>query len=177
MYTKQIPYKNFKDQPKNATVQFNLTIIETFKLLVEFQAIFAWRERMNSEVDVRALPSEEVIEFYNNLEAILLQGYGVMSEDGEHFRKGGRYDFEESAVFPAVMEMFLTDTQMANELVDGLMPKNMQELVAKADANLAALAKDPNATAELQAQIAKLQAEVDAARGGSAPNADAGPQI
>lgn len=162
MYTKQIPYKDFNDKPRNQTVQFNLTIIETFKLLVEFQAIFAWRERINAETDMRELPTEEVIEFYNNLEKIILDAYGVMSEDGLHFRKGGRYDFEESALFPAVMEMFLTDQQMAHELVDGLLPKNLQEIVAKADANLAEMAKNPENTAELQAQIAALQAQVAA---------------
>lgn len=173
MYTKQVPFKDFKDNPRNMTVEFNLTVIETFKLLVEFQAILAWRERINAETDVRELPTEEVIDFYNNLEKIILDAYGVMSEDGMHFRKGGRYDFEESALFPAVMELFLTDQQMAHDLVDGLLPKNMQEIVAKADANMAELAKNPDTTDELKAQIARLQAQVaEQNAAGSAPSAD-----
>ena len=169
MYTKTIPYKNFKGEPRNKQVQFNLTVIETFKLLVEFQAIFAWRERINAETDMRELPTEEVIEFYNNLEKIILDAYGVMSEDGEQFRKGGRYDFEESALFPAVMEMFLTDQQMAHELVDGLLPKNLQDLVAKADANMAELAKNPETEEELRRQIAALQAQVGESKADPTP--------
>lgn len=176
MYTLKVPYKNFHDQPKNAEVQFNLTIPETFKLLVEFQAIFAWIESIKGE-EIRELPTEDVLAFYNNLETILLEAYGESSNDGEYFRKNGRYDFADSAKFPAVMVMFVSDPEEAMRLVDGLMPKDIQELVEKADANMAKLAQNPENTAEFQSELERLRAEVAEMRAAvpSTPPPVAGP--
>jgi hypothetical protein len=140
-------------------VHFNLEEREVFKLLVEFQAIFKWQESIKSE-EVRELDTVEVIAFYNNLEEILLNAWGVPSEDGLYFRKGGRYDFEESKLFAAVMKMFVEDPKEANALLDGLMPKGLQDMVKKADANMADLAKNPDTDAELRRQIDELRSQL-----------------
>lgn len=162
MYTKIIPHKDFNDKPRNTKVQFNLTEHEVFKLMVEFQVLLGWRDKLANRDPDETTPTEEVIEYYNNLETILLSAWGELSEDGQYFRKSGRYDFEESAAFAACMRMFVEDPSEANKLIDGLMPKGLQEMVEKADSNLALMAKDPNGDKDLQAEIAKLRAQVAA---------------
>ncbi len=157
MYTKVVPITDFKGKPHNIEVQFNLEEREVFKLLVEFQSIMSWRDSIKGET--RELSTEEVIVFYNNLEEILLSAWGEVSDDGLYFHKRGRYDFEESKVFSAVMKMFLEDPVEANKLIDGLMPKGLQDMVEKADANLAELAKKEGTDNELAKQIELLRAE------------------
>lgn len=164
MYTKTIPHKNFRDKPRNQEVNFNLTEHEVLKLLVEFQAIFDWQDKLKKQDDDRPTDTEEVIEFYNNFEEVLLTAWGELSENGDHFRKGGRYDFAESSLFHATMKHFLQNPSEVNELLDGLMPKDMQDIVKAADANLAALAKKDGLEPSEKAELERLRAELSAAQ-------------
>lgn len=158
MYTKKIPYKDFAGNARNnEQVQFNLTVPEIPKLLNEFNLIFKWQDSLKG--DVRELSTEEVVEFYTAFEAVLLAAWGEMSEDGRYFRKNGRYDFEESALFAACMMEFLSNPQETGKLIDGIMPEGMEELVRKAEGNMDKIAEDPATTAELRAEIARLKAQ------------------
>jgi len=161
LYTKQIPFKDFKGNPRNHTVHFNLTEREVFKLLKEFKQVFDWRESIQS-TDIRELDTAEVIEFYNAFEEILLSAWGVPSEDGLHFRKSGRYEFEESALFNACMVLFVTEPEETGRLIDGIMPKGMEEMVKKADANLDALGKSEASESELRREIERLRSQLPA---------------
>jgi hypothetical protein len=157
LYTKQVPFKDFFDKPRNATVNFNLTEREIFKLLAEFQAVFAWRDSMRGPE--RMLETQEVVDFYTAFEEILLSAYGNPSEDGLHFRKAGRYEFEESALFNACMVMFVTEPEETTKLIDGIMPSGMEEMVRKADANMAKAAEESNDD-QLKAEILELRARI-----------------
>lgn len=159
MYTKSIPHTNFRGKPRTQDVSFNLTEHEVFKLLVEFQAIFEWQKTIDT-AEERELDTLEVIRFYNNLEEILLSAYGELDESGDHFHKSGRYEFAESSKFHACMKMFVEDPSEANKLIDGLMPKGLQEMVKKADQNLAALAKNPDTNEDLRAELERLRSQV-----------------
>lgn len=159
MYRKQIPYKNFRNEPKTGLVEFNLTIPETIKLLVELQTIFAWRESVNDGPE-RDLSSEEVIEFYNALEEVMLTAYGVLSSDGEEFDKMGRYKFERSALFPATMVFFLSDPQEAMKFIDQILPKDMEDLVKSADANLLKMSESSETTDDQKNEIERLRARM-----------------
>ncbi len=174
MYTKVIPHKNFRGKVRNQEVNFNLTEHEVLKLLVEFKTIFDWQERVEKRDKDEETPTEEVMEFYNNFEEILLTAWGELDESGDHFHKGGRYEFRESSVFHAAMKLFLEDQGEANKLINGLMPEGLQDLVKSADANLALLAKsEGEGSAAVDAEVARLQAELAAARAeASAPSAD-----
>lgn len=163
MYTKMIPFKNFRDKPRNKEVQFNLTVHETLKLLVEFQAIFKWQEELEKRDPEAETDTAEVIEFYNNFEDIILAAWGEMDESGDHFRKGGVYDFRESALFHHTMELFLKDQAELNRFLNAIMPEGLQDVVKAADANLAELAKNGDNEA-VNAEVARLQAELRAAQ-------------
>lgn len=172
MYSKVIEHENFKGLKRFQEVQFNLTEHEVLKLLVEFKEIFDWQERLKGRNPEEETDTVEVIAFYNNFEAILLAAWGELDADGDHFRKGGVYDFRESSVFHAGMALFLKDQAESNRLIDGLMPSGLKDLVQSTDANLAELAEQAknsdNGNAEL---IARLQADLAAAKTTAEPTA------
>ena len=167
MYTKVVPHKNFKGKVRNQEVNFNLTEHEVLKLLPEFKSIFDWQERLDKRDPDAETPTEEVMEFYNNFEEILLTAWGEPDESGDHFRKSGRYDFQESSVFHAAMKMFLEDQSEINRLLDGLMPEGLKDIVKSADKNLAEMAKAEGKSPAVDAEIARLKAELDAAKAAS----------
>lgn len=168
MYTKVIGHKNFKGKVRNQEVNFNLTEHEVLKLLVEFKAIFDWQEVVEKRDPGAEVPTEEIIDFYTNFEEILLSAWGELDESGDHFHKGGRYEFKESSLFHAAMNMFLKDPTEVTKLIDGIMPEGLQELVKASETNLAALAEqaksDEKMSPALKKTVADLEAELAAAR-------------
>lgn len=169
MYTKNVPFKDFNGKARNQQVQFNLTVREIPKLLNEFNLIFKWQDSLKGEV--RELDTDEVIAFYTAFEQVLLAAWGEMSDDGLYFRKSGRYDFEESAVFAACMVEFLSDPAATGKLIEQIMPEGMEELVRKAEGNLDKIANDPGSTDELRAEVARLQAQLQEQQPRSIPAA------
>jgi hypothetical protein len=158
LYTKTVPYKDYKGKPRNGVVNFNLDEREVFKLLPELKAMFEWLDG-NREADPRDLSVQEVTNFYTNFEEIMLNAWGEPSEDGQHFRKGNRFDFEESALFNASMVMFLQEPQEAIKMLEGIIPPSLSEMVQKAEA--ADLATATESKVEDQgAEIARLRAQL-----------------
>jgi hypothetical protein len=174
MYTKVIPHKNFRGKTRNQEVNFNLTTHEVLKLLVEFKSIFDWQEAVEKRDPEAEPPTEEVIEFYTNFEEILLSAWGELDESGDHFFKGGRYEFKESSVFHAAMDLFLKDPSEVTKLVDGLMPEGLQDLVKASEANLAALAEQAKKDGDtmspgLKRTVEDLERELAEARANQTP--------
>jgi hypothetical protein len=140
------------------TVNFNLTTIQAMKLFREFKVILEWRDSL--EGPERQLNPDEVMTFYTSFEEILLSAWGEPSADGLHFRKGGRYEFEESALFSATMMMFLTSPQEAMKLVDECFPKDMEELAKQADENTAKMLAT-SSDEELKAELVRLRKQLN----------------
>lgn len=163
MYTLSVPYVDYNKKPRTESVSFNLDAREVFKMLPELQAVFSWLEANQRAAEERTLEVEEVRDFYNNLEYIILEAYGELSQDGKHFRKAGKYEFEESALFNACMVLFVTKPEEATKLLDGILPKELFEMVKNADANDLAKATDTRVT-EQQAEIERLRAELAASK-------------
>jgi hypothetical protein len=164
MYTKQIPHKNFLGKVRNQTVHFNLTTHEFFKLLVEFKAIFDWQDRLEKENDPDAVTdTREIVAYYNNFEEILLSAYGEPDESGDHFRKAGRYDFAESSLFHACMEMFVQDPEETSKLVEAMVPEGLAELIKKLDANAVAMIANEETPEAMKRELERLRAQ-EAAR-------------
>jgi hypothetical protein len=158
MYEIRVPYKNFKQQPKNGTVQFNLEVNEVMHNFIELAWILEFRDKFEKlDGDI---PNELMVEFFDNFESVLLAAWGVMSDDGEHFRKGGMFDFKESKLFSATMNHFITDFQALNVFLNNLLPPELEEIVKKQTESLEKLKKDnPNMSPEeIEAQIEKLRA-------------------
>lgn len=161
MYSLKVPYKTLFDKPGNRTVYFNLFEIEVFKLLPELQYIFEWIESQQKG-EAREVPTEEVVKFYTAFEELILESYGTPSEDGIEFDKSDKYSFGSSVIFNAVMVMMISDPNLVSQMLDGLMPKDLQEIAKKADANLSEMAKKEDNPAALQAEIERLRAQLPA---------------
>jgi len=160
LYTLSVDYKDYKGRTHNGTkVSFNLDAREVFKMLPELKSTFDWLES-NKQSDPRELSVEEVSDFYNNFEGILLTAWGEMSEDGQTFRKGGKYEFEETALFNACMVKFVTQPQETVKLLEGVLPPEMFEMVKKADSDQISAAKQSD-TAEMEAELAALRAKLE----------------
>lgn len=160
MYTLSVPYIDYKKKVHTVDVSFNLDAREVFKMLPELKSVFEWLDS-NKNTDPRELGVEEVTTFYTSFEGILLEAWGEMSEDGLHFRKGGKYDFEESALFNACMVMFVTKPEETAKLLEGILPKELFDMVKKADAGDLASATTAKTT-EMEAEIARLRAQLAA---------------
>lgn len=164
MYTLTVPFVDYKKKARNVPVSFNLDAREVFRMLPQLKSVFDWLES-NKEADPRELTAEEVSAFYTDFEGILLEAYGEMSEDGMYFRKGGKYEFEESALFNACMIMFVTQPKETVKLLEGILPREMFDMVK--NANPEQLAEATEATlSEKDAVIAKLQADLKASQAG-----------
>lgn len=159
MYTKTVPYRDYKGKPrKDGIVHFHLDEREVFKLLPELKAMFEWLDG-NRDADPRDLSVQEVTNFYTNFEEIMLTAWGELDEDGLHFRKGDRYNFEESALFNAAMLMFLQEPEEAIKMLEGIIPPSLSEMVKKAE--VGDLAAGTTAKVEDQdAEIARLRAQL-----------------
>jgi hypothetical protein len=157
VYTKTVPFKDFKGKPRNMEVNFNLTEVQVIKLFREFKDVLAWRDSLGGEE--RVLDNEEVMNFYTSFEEILLSAYGVPSDDGLSFDHDGRYDFEKTALFNATMVMFLTEPSEAMKLVDDMLPAGLEDLIRKADEN-AAVISEKTTNADLKAEIDRLRLQI-----------------
>jgi hypothetical protein len=134
LYTITVPFVDYKKKPRNESVSFNLDAREVFKLLPELKAVFDWLDS-HKNADPRELSTEEVSKFYTEFEGILLEAYGEVSDDGSYFKKGNRYEFEESALFNACMVMFVTQPQETVKLLEGILPKELFDQVKNVDQN------------------------------------------
>lgn len=162
MYTRQVPFKDYKKNPRTMEVHFNLDEREVIKLLNEFKIVMDWYESMQGPR--RELATEDVVLFYTAFEEILLSAWGVPSDDGLHFRKGGRYEFEESALFNAAMMEFLTNPKETEKFVTEVADmERLQELIKKMDTSLEKAADDAKGTENeeaLRKELEQLRAKV-----------------
>ena len=140
MYTTKVPHKNYRGLTRNPEVTFDLSTHEFLKLLVEFKAIFDWQDRVSKRDPNEETPTEEVIDFYTTFETIILAAWGELDESGDHFRKGGVYDYRESSTHQEAMLMFLKDQEALNKMLEALMPKGLEDLMKATEDNLAKLA-------------------------------------
>lgn len=168
MYKKMVPFKDYNDKPQNKQVTFLLEIRDVFKIIPELNAIFSWRDSLDQNTP-RDLSLEEMREFFDNFERVLLAAWGELSADGQVFDRTGKYEFEQSKCWAAFMEMLLGDMGEIKKILDGIMPAGMEDLVRKQGESLERMKNELAAgestedTRALEAKIAELQARVAAA--------------
>lgn len=164
MYTKSVPFKDYNGKPRNLPVHFNLETRDVFKVVGELNRIFKWRDGLKGPE--RELTDEEMTDFFNDFEAVLLAAWGEPSEDGLYFVRTNRYLFEDSKLFAACMDMFVTDIGEVTRMLNEIMPKGMEEVVKKQAESLEKMQSelpsetDPKTRAAIQAQIEVLNKQL-----------------
>lgn len=165
MYKINVGYTDYAGRARRTDVRFNLETREVYKLFPELKGVSEWLASVQpkegeEKPDPRNLDAEEIRDFYNNLERIILDAWGELDEDGEHFRKSGKYDFEESKAFSACMDLFVLQPQEAVKLIEALLPKDLFDKVKNASTEELA-ASTESKLSEKDEEIARLRRQID----------------
>lgn len=115
MYTKKITYTDYRGVKRTENFQFNFTE----------QELAEWAESVDGGLSehinkiVEADDDKKLIELFKSL---ILKSYGVVSEDGRRFMKGGEITkaFEECPAFSAFFMECVNNSTTASEFINGL---------------------------------------------------------
>lgn len=129
MLTRTINYTDFNDVQKSGVYHFHLSKAELVELEVSVGEGFGeMLQRIVAEQDRKAL-----IEHFKRL---VLLAYGVKTPDGNRFVKNEqlREEFSQTAAYQALFVELATDDESAATFITGIMPRDLQEQAAAANA-------------------------------------------
>ena len=139
MLKKTITYKNFNDEEVSEDHFFHLSKAELVEL--EMSEAGGMSDALQKIID--AEDGKAIIAQFKN---IILGSYGKRSEDGRRFVKNQqlRDEFESSEAYSTLFMELVTETGKAIEFVNGIVPGNMAEEVAKlTSADLSVVPTEP----------------------------------
>ena len=121
-----VTYEDFNGETQTETLYFNLSKSELIELEVGVEGGFA---KMLDNI----VKSENQKELVAQFKKLILLAYGVKSEDGKRFIKSDqlREEFSQTAAYNELFMKFATDDKAAADFVNGIIPKDMVEEVAK----------------------------------------------
>lgn len=124
MYSKTINYTDYNGVNCSEKLYFNFTKAELSEMELSEDGGLA--NRLQKIVDEKN--RSEIMKFFKKL---ILDSYGVKSEDGKRFIKTEklRNDFEYSLAFDAFYMLLLTNEKMQTEFVNGIVPKDLVQAV------------------------------------------------
>lgn len=136
MFTKEITYTDFAGEKRTEKFQFNMTKSE----------VVEWQYSINGGINKlfeRIVNHNDQAALVNMVKDLIRRSYGEVSLDGRKFEKKRNGvplfdDFEASNAYDVLYMELITDEKAAADFVNGLMPKELVEEMAKQ----AALAKD-----------------------------------
>lgn len=136
MFTKEYKYPNFLGDEVTDKFRFNISEFEMLDLVRDDPDFSVAR--------LSALVKEpDAAKMIDIIRKLLVVSYGVLSEDGKHFRKSDEIatEFVQSAAYNAILNEFLTseDPKLLTDFMYGVFPAKFQsELknkVSEAQAN------------------------------------------
>lgn len=136
MFTKEYTYPNFLGDEVTDKFRFNISEFEMLDLVRDDPDFSIAR--------LSALVKEhDAAKMINIIRKLLVVSYGVLSEDGKHFRKSDEIatEFVQSAAYNAILNEFLTsdDPKILTDFMYGIFPAKfqteMKNQVEKAKAN------------------------------------------
>lgn len=136
MFKYDLNYTDFLGNEKTEVLRFNLSQTEVTKL-VENDKIFS------VEFLAYVADGKDPLTMYNVVQKIILEAYGILSDDGKYFRKSEQIkkDFEQSVMYDKFIEdMFgSNDNQKFVNFLVGIFPaKYAETLKAKISGDMAA---------------------------------------
>jgi len=121
-----INYEDFNGTKVTEDFYFNLNKAELMEMQFDAQGAYSqFIERIVNQRDVKKLGEE--------FKSIILNSYGVKSDDGKMFKKSKelRDEFEQSAAYSELYIELLTDEDKASKFVTGILPKDLRNEAAK----------------------------------------------
>lgn len=118
MLAKSITYTDYNGVTRTETFYFNLSKAEVSEMQLTHPGGYA-------EYLERIIETTDQAELVRAFKALILNSYGVKSEDGKKFRKSPEIskDFEESEAYSELFMEILNDADAASAFVNGIMPK------------------------------------------------------
>lgn len=144
MITKTVRYKNFEDQEMVEELHFHLSAAELLEMQLDTTTVVGsmigkLRERA-TEAEEQGIPVEKLAEdfptndipkLFQVIKAFVLNGYG-QREDGK-FKKSTelREEFAASEAYSALILELCSDAEKGAAFINGMVPANLSEQVAK----------------------------------------------
>jgi len=126
MLRKTVNYTDFNGDEVEDVLYFNLNMPE----LLEMNSLApgGLNKRINTMIE-----DTDGQAILNTMTDIVRMAYGKKSEDGKRFIKSDELanDFFQSAAYEALFEELVTDADAAAAFVNGIVPKRVQDEVAK----------------------------------------------
>lgn len=122
MLKKTITYIDFDGNEVTDDYYFNISTSEIAKLELEQEGGLAvWMQQLIQSNDRHAILA--------TFERIIQLSYGVRSEDGKRFMKGGEHwlSFYESNAYDVFFLELITDTQAAAAFINAIVPADLQQ--------------------------------------------------
>lgn len=124
MFTKEYTYPNFLGDEVTDKFRFNISEYEMLDLV-----------KRDPDFDVNRLSAlakdPEPAKMIDIIRKLLVVSYGVLSDDGKHFRKSDEIatDFVQSAAYNAILDEFLTsdDSKLLTDFMYGIFPAKFQD--------------------------------------------------
>lgn len=122
MVSKQIKYVDFNNNEVTETIYFNLTKAEIAEM--ELKTDGGYAAKLNKVVETK-----DPVAIIDTFKELLLDSYGVKSEDGRRFIKSPqlREEFSQSEAYSEVFYSLISDETAMMEFVTGIFPANLNK--------------------------------------------------
>lgn len=126
MLKREIKYLDYNDEEVTDTYYFNLTKSE----IIEMES---GREGGLESFLKRIVETKDQASLIAEFKKIILHSFGVKSDDGKRFMKSEtlRNEFEQTAAYDALFIDLATNENSAAEFIKGILPKDMQTVIAQ----------------------------------------------
>lgn len=133
MLKKSITYTDYNGVERTENFYFNLSKAEIMEMEMSTTGGFA--EMIQKVIDAKDAPS--IIKIFKDL---VLKAYGEKSADGKRFVKSEELseEFAQTEAYSILFMELATDADAAAAFVNGIIPADMQDEAAKAQAKLLA---------------------------------------
>ena len=120
MYTRSFTYKDWNDVERTEEFRFNLTKAELMEMQYEQEG--GMREYLDKII--KSNNQKELMRLFKDL---VLKAYGEKSEDGKYFIKNDeiRQRFASTPVYSELFMELSTDSKVAADFVNGIMPADI----------------------------------------------------
>lgn len=132
MLKKVIKFTDYNGTEREEEFYFNLTKAEAIEMQLSTEGGLA--ERMQ-----RIIAAQKTSELIKAFKDLILDAYGVKSEDGRRFIKNDevRDEFAQTEAYSILFMELATDADKAAEFVNGILPANMSpDIIEKSQAKV-----------------------------------------
>ena len=124
MFKKTVTYEDWNGESVTEDFYFNLTRTEILEMEYSLRPGQTFTELVTSLMETK-----DTGEVLSLIKEIVLASYGRKSADGKRFVKNAeiREEFEQSMAFDEIYIELASDSSMAADFVNGIMPKALQD--------------------------------------------------